>query len=551
MRKRTSPRTTRRAFLLLAGCAFLLVSPLDAQLVSPGKLATAHAELEGIRNCTSCHQLLQRGIASERCLSCHEPLARRIESGMGYHASLETDDCASCHKDHFGRDFDLRRLDEEGFAHEETGYPLEQSHAAAECRDCHTPTRIVDTLVVRFKTEHTTLDRTFLGLDARCVGCHSEADPHDGQFDGESCGSCHGAGSWEGAERFDHATTAYPLQGRHAEAECASCHTSAVAANGSGLAPPVRYRPLDHQSCSSCHADEHEGLMPGACDRCHSVEGWNQVGRSAVEAAFDHARTAFPLRGAHGQADCALCHASEPLRNEALAVRYVTGTERSSFPRPVAEDCASCHLDAHAGELTDGPSEGACARCHGEEAWSPASFGLDRHASETSYPLTGAHAVTECAACHADPSLPDAHWTFSLESTSCASCHQSDDPHEGIYGEAGCETCHTTAAFTVAGFTHEVMEPEVVEARCRSCHAPVDPHADQFGDRSCAPCHSTSSFAIEQFDHSIARFALDGAHLATTCAACHPVAPGPEGEPFVRYVGVPMDCAGCHTGGGR
>ena len=46
-------------------------------LVSPGRLSRAHASLEGITNCLSCHSA-GRGVAADKCLTCHKPVAERI-----------------------------------------------------------------------------------------------------------------------------------------------------------------------------------------------------------------------------------------------------------------------------------------------------------------------------------------------------------------------------------------------------------------------------------------------------------------------------------------
>ncbi len=72
------------------------------------------------------------------CLECHEPLRARIESGDGYHvASDATKDCARCHKEHFGRDFELVRWEPPEFDHAEIGWAPEGAHTALDCRECH------------------------------------------------------------------------------------------------------------------------------------------------------------------------------------------------------------------------------------------------------------------------------------------------------------------------------------------------------------------------------------------------------------------------------
>ena len=87
--------------------------------------------------------------------------------------------------------------------------------------------------------------------------------------------------------RFDHASTKFPLVGRHVKVACAACH------------PSQRYKntPTD---CVSCHRldDAHQGRFGPACADCHSAKGWKVTG-------FDHDRdTHFPLRGAHHGLSC-------------------------------------------------------------------------------------------------------------------------------------------------------------------------------------------------------------------------------------------------------
>ncbi len=230
--------------------------PAVAQLLSPGELAEVHVDLEGIRSCTECHELRQRGISEGLCLSCHEPLAIRIESGTGYHGRLEDSACGECHKEHLGREFDVRRLDESSFDHIETGYSLRGGHADTECRSCHAAEKIEDTGVAVFKAEHGGLERTFLGLPETCVSCHQDDSEHGDQFSDQMCSECHDEVRWEEATVFDHRNAAYQLGGRHIEVECAGCHQSA-----GGV---TRYRPLVFEDCTSCHEDVHEGSWSGA-----------------------------------------------------------------------------------------------------------------------------------------------------------------------------------------------------------------------------------------------------------------------------------------------
>ena len=79
-------RRSRRAIagaLCLLGMVMLRPAALQADegqlsaLVSPGRLARAHAQLEGIRGCQNCHEPGQR-VTARRCLTCHKPVEERM-----------------------------------------------------------------------------------------------------------------------------------------------------------------------------------------------------------------------------------------------------------------------------------------------------------------------------------------------------------------------------------------------------------------------------------------------------------------------------------------
>ena len=88
---------------------------LAAQL-SPGELSNAHKDLEGISNCTKCHDLGSK-VSNTKCLECHKEIKSRIDRNEGFHVSWEVKgkDCATCHSDHHGRKFDMIRFDENTF----------------------------------------------------------------------------------------------------------------------------------------------------------------------------------------------------------------------------------------------------------------------------------------------------------------------------------------------------------------------------------------------------------------------------------------------------
>jgi hypothetical protein len=495
-------------------------APARAQIISPGELSRAHAELEGMRNCTRCHELRRQGVSRELCLACHEPLATRIAAGTGFHSTLAEEDCAACHKEHFGADFRMVRMDSAHFDHGRTGYDLEGRHGEAECRDCHRAGAVADPAVRAFKQSAGALGRTYLGLPTGCVDCHGATDPHSGQFEGRRCEECHDPGGWEGARGFDHDRARYRPLGLHRWAACSGCHpplaggagpgaggtarAEAVPERGDGgspgAGPALRYRPLDFAACTSCHEDEHRGAMRGACDDCHSVRGWLPVSPGNVEGRFDHAITGFLLEGAHREVACASCH--DEARQAALVgilIRFVAGTEARAFPHPETGACASCHMEPHDGVFLDAPGGGACTSCHGQEAWLPADYDLARHDREARFALDGAHAAVPCASCHGDPS---GAMVFALGLPSCADCHRNGDPH-----------------------------------------------GEQFRGRECDECHSVERFAIPDFDHGRTAWPLDGAHAGAPCSACHTREAMAGGVPAVRYRPLGTRCVDCHGGG--
>jgi hypothetical protein len=525
------------ALLFLAACPIATSS----QVISPGKLSEAHAHLEGVRNCTQCHRLRSPGVDRERCLECHQPLAHRIKEGEGYHGSLPDPDCGSCHKEHLGKSFRVTHFDAESFAHDSTGYTLRGRHAEAACRDCHRRELVVSQDVREFKETGGALDRTYMGLGTDCATCHGGDDPHEDQFSDRDCSTCHSEEGWEGAEEFDHSAARYPLEGRHREVECRLCHKTP---EGGARSEAIRYRPLDASTCGACHEDPHGGGMRGPCAACHVPEGWGQVRKARVESSFDHGTTGFPLTGAHADARCGSCHtpgATEPGLRLVFPRGEVGGR---TYPRPRYDRCSDCHSDPHSGAF----ETKECDDCHSGEVWVPAAFGLARHDEDSRFPLTGAHRVTPCVACHQVGEEGDPLLFRVAGFEDCRSCHREDDPHEGAFGDARCETCHETRSFLMEEFDHDREEVRKWIQQCSACHGPTQPHGEQFGDRECRECHSTSTFRISVFDHSRTRFLLDGAHEKLACDQCHLREGGSgvgEGG-TVRYRPLEISCIACH-----
>lgn len=528
--------------------------PLRAQ-IAPGKMSQAHAHLEGLGNCTRCHSA-KKQIDPARCLDCHALIKARIDAGRGLHAQPDHRRCQDCHVEHHGREFSLIRWPggEIGrFDHRLTGHTLEGRHAALDCRDCHQAAHIADPdpLLQAGKA----LDRTYLGLSGECLGCH--ADSHRGQL-GTSCTDCHDQEGWKPAPAFSHDRSAFPLKGRHRQADCDSCH--ATVHDGQGAY--VQYRGVAHAQCTACHVDVHQGRLGNQCNRCHSPNSWADI----PQGRFSHDMTPFPLKGRHQDLACTACHKQG----------------RSS---PVARygACADCHADVHAGQFADRPGGGACEGCHTEAGFSPSTYTLARH-QQSRFPLDGAHPAVPCIDCHTKPEEGGVR-RFRFAPLSCQSCHVS--PHGAeiddylrrtspLTGKSGCAFCHETGTWSAVRFDHAqtrfVLDGRHLEAGCDDCHPgkadgkrPLtvadgrcqacheDVHRGQLADpgtpgtTSCQRCHTATDWLAEKFNHDTdSAFPLTGRHRTLACDACHhPVEEG--GVRFIRYKPLGKRCDDCHV----
>ncbi|HSM14578.1 MAG TPA: cytochrome c3 family protein, partial [Thermoanaerobaculia bacterium] len=347
-------KASRVVLKVLLGATSLasLLTPLASAQISPGPLSEPHAQLEGSRNCLSCHHA-EKGVDPALCLDCHEALGQRVSAGLGLHARPELASCERCHSEHNGREFELVFWEggRERFDHARTGWALQGRHVGLDCAKCHRPDR-VDPALLRLEPA---LDpgRTYLGLSTACTACHE--DPHRGSMKAASCTECHSQESWKSPRGFDHAATRYPLTGRHATVACADCHRPE--APGAPALFFGQYAGAALPACADCHRDPHAGRLGRDCASCHSTASF----RTGLDRGFDHERTRYPLRGKHRAVACAECHtAGRGLR--------IAGAER----------CETCHRDPHAGQLrTVASRTAACADCHTVDGFRPGRFGPD------------------------------------------------------------------------------------------------------------------------------------------------------------------------------
>jgi len=324
------------------------------------------------------------------------------------------------------------------------------------------------------------------------MDCHNP-DPHKGQFKTRAskgeCAECHTVGGWTptlfGVK--EHATSAYPLLGKHASVKCGKCHIPA----GTDTIFKVKFA-----QCMDCHQDAHDGQFAKApyqnlCEHCHTV---NDFDRSKFTIAM-HRDTRFPLLGAHAVVPCNDCHkeGADGHQDKILPFRFKDLS------------CAACHMDPHRGEFKDRMAQAGakvsaigCEACHNVQSWADAR-GFDH--AKTEFPLLGAHRAVKCKACH--PVSAGAGLTFFKDTST----------------------------------------------NCEYCHANV--HGEQFaknGKTLCKDCHNSDRWRPSTFDHNErTSFLLTGGHANVLCNACHTQTRLAGGHTVIVYSLAPNQCVDCHA----
>jgi len=403
------------------------------------------------RDCAGCHGDPHRGTLGAGCADCHDvdgwrPAAGFDHDSTGYpltgkhrtvacadcHAGapvsagragapvvpavfspLPHADCAACHRDpHGGRlgstcsrchtTAGFSSFATATFDHEHTRYPLRGAHLSVRCDQCHD-----------FRPAAAHRDRPF----ATCGACHT--DPHAGRAtlagQAADCAYCHTVAGFTPATYTvaRHATTRFPLLGRHQTVSCGSCHVrdhdpAKRAALGTAA---VQMRPST--ACVDCHQDPHQGRVAalGDCASCHALTGFRP---STVDVAA-HARYRFILTGAHRATPCAACHRDLTRPGVRPLLFGAAGTS-----------CRDCHQDPHGGQFADstgGRAAATCDHCHVTDGFRPAP--LFDHDRDTRFPLTGGHTGVSCERCHrvAPGTAGRGVTRYRGTATACEACH--------------------------------------------------------------------------------------------------------------------------------
>jgi hypothetical protein len=328
-------------------------------------------------DCSACHKKVDLGYPFELnlCVNCH---AQHDLSFMTRHIKDFGLNCVDCHD---GKDIMV------DFDHQKSKFPLTGAHVqvscagchkttdfkgtptqcsgchadpdvhkgsfAQPCSDCHSTSTWLPATLDGASFEHTAQTgfslvhhaKDYQGQPLNCQGCHN-ADIH--KIDTQTCTACHGQKDaqfmakhqdqygpkcldcHDGADRmsnFDHASF-FPLEGKHAEIECTSCHANQV------------YKGTP-QECHLCHQEPavHAGFFGLNCQDCHTARAWSPALLKAHK---------FPL--SHGGApSCQTCHLSnyveytcygchDHLQTEIMASHLAIGVSLTELP-----NCTKCH----------------------------------------------------------------------------------------------------------------------------------------------------------------------------------------------------------------
>lgn len=400
---------------------------------------------------------------------------------------------------------------------------------------------------------------------AKCLECHKEIQELIGlnkgyhssaEVKGKECFACHNEHHGKNFEiirfdtaKFDHRNARWELAGKHSSTACKSCHKSDFIKVKKSQKSSGSYLGLS-TNCLDCHADYHQGTLPGNCLVCHSNIAFKPV------IGFDHNKTKFALTGSHKTVDCSKCH----------KVTQENGLKFQKFTRIAFSKCTDCHKDVH-----DNKFGQDCRKCHNAESFKKvASLTVFNH-DKTDYPLRGRHMKVDCKSCHKQS------MTTRLSFNLCSDCHK--DYHKGQFKKAGtatdCKECHSLDGFNTSNFTVErhnagnyKLEGPHLATPCFSCHKKgkdwtfrdlkkrcVDCHQNihldnidvkYFGSLNCENCHQVTAWSKVGFDHNTTDFKLTGKHAEANCKKCHFIKDS-VGTVKQRFSELKGRCLECHA----
>lgn len=423
----------------------------------------SHAEFE--EQCSLCHQPLS-SMQADLCITCHISVGEQLKVDDSLHGILDNGrNCADCHSDHRGQDFDIRLGNLADFNHSQVNFSLvwhqvDYGMAPIDCLSCHVS------------------DGQFSVSTLSCSGCHADYDPeftatHQADFGGE-CVSCHDG--IDSLARFDHATSGFQLEGSHSEIDCVDCHKDG------------QFQGLPSE-CVACHEEPeiHLGVFGVECADCHTANSWKPA--LFIWQPFDHnTDTIFSLvlhtQNYSGEGiTCANCHAN-------------------GFQEFLPMSCSECHTQGDQEFMAQHQTQfgGNCLECHD---------GVDRMRTfdhQNVFPLDGRHADLDCLTCHVDQ-------RFQNTPAECKDCHPEPEIHAGFFGDK-CEYCHSTIGWSPALLVNHqfpIDHGDEGQQECQVCHVV------NYSEYTCYECHEHRS---EEILDKHKELNLSDIQLAN-CTECH------------------------------
>jgi hypothetical protein len=449
-------------------------------------LTGAHTTLQ----CTQCHNTTfspsgAYNLSSTACVTCHladfngTTNPSHVQSGF-------PQTCEQCHS--------TTNWLNATFNHSTTGFTLDGAHTTLQCTQCHNTTY--------------SPSGAYNLTSTACVTCHmtdyqGTTNPNHVQAAfPQTCQQCHTTTNW-GSGTFNHSSTGFTLDGAHTALQCIQCHNTTYSPTG-----PYS---LSSTACVTCHLTDYNGTnnpnhaqagFPQTCQQCHSTTNW-------TSATFNHATTGFTLTGAHTSLQCTQCHN--------------TTYSPSGAYNLTSTACATCHMTDFQGTTNPNHVQAGfpttCDQCHTTTNWGSGTF----NHTTTGFTLDGAHTTLACTQCHNTTFSPTG--AYSLTSTACITCHQSDyngtnsPPHATVGFPTTCNTCHSTTSWANATFNHNTQTTFPL----------LGPHAAS--TVTCAMCHVNNNYTT----------------LPTACSGCHMTDYNNTTNPNHKTAGFPTTCDTCHT----
>jgi len=503
---------------------------------SPGDLSEQHKSLEGIKNCQKCHSIGEK-ISEAKCLECHEQIKILIDGNIGYHGSSESisQECSTCHSEHFGRKYEIIHFDPDAFDHEKSGYSLLGGHKKVECQACHKKDNISNE-DLRKKT------RTYIGLSTECNSCHLNV--HKPSI-GEDCSVCHNFTDFKSTTSFDHSKTNFQLTGKHIDLKCDKCH------NINSDNKTISFAINNYNTCNTCHKDVHNNQYSKGCATCHITESFKTI---LNQHTFDHSKTKFPLIGKHNNVKCDNCHFD---RGKNITIN---------------SKCNQCHKDYHNGEFVNNSVIQDCNNCHTANGFYPSIYTIEKH-NDLKFQLQGSHLAIPCENCHKEADK----WKFKRVGSNCNDCHKNihnDYISKKFLKDNQCSGCHIVDSWSAINFEHDYtdfpLQGRHNDTSCRSCHFIISKDGEvvqqfNFGENNCyqchenihekkfenkdkitcTNCHTINSWQVEIFDHAKTGYQLTGYHEKLLCTKCH-FKTNQENHKVLKFETKKVKCSDCH-----